>query len=290
MRNNTAFFSIALLSLLLLNACATLNNSDFAQRKYLDGVYTTQFKNHPNVESNLHLEAVVAHGKIETNSFPLATQPMVASVHNSAVGTFGKADDGLSNMESPVLDSLFDELGGCEQLLLKNGDVELIKVTEVNATTIKYKRCKDGKTRGVAFVVKKHDIYYILRADGTKETFTGEGNKVEKNAGGFGCDEIMLNNGDVEYVKVTEVNSEAIKYKRCHDGGITGITFVAKKKDIVYLKYANGYKETFGNSPSTESGLNTGEKIGIGIGIAVIGFFLLIVVLVVLWGYGLRGF
>jgi hypothetical protein len=272
MKNNTAFYSIALLSLVLLSACATLNNSDFAQRKYLDGVYTTQFKNQPK-------------GQLEVNSLPQATQPMVASVHNSAVGTFGKADDGLSNMELPVFDSLFDELGGCEKLLLKNGDVELIKVTEVNATTIKYKRCKDGKTRGVTFVANKHDIYYILHADGTKETFTGEGKKVEENAGGFGCDEIMLKNGDVEYVKVTEVNSEAIKYKRCHDGGITGITFVAKKKDIVYLKYANGYKETFGNSSATtyyegtDVEIKESKKLKSGVAIALVSFLLGILVL-----------
>ena len=273
MKNNTALFCIVgLASLLLLNSCATLNNSDFAQRKYLDGAFTTQFNNQPK-------------GQLEVNSLPLATQPMVASVHNSAVGTFWTADDGLSNMEPPAPDSLYDQFRGCEKLLLKNGDVELIKVTEVNATTIKYKRCKDGKARGVAFVANKHDIYYILHADGTKETFTGEGKKVEENAGGFGCDEIMLKNGDVEYVKVIEVNSEAIKYKRCHDGGITGITFTAKKKDIVYLKYANGYKETFGNSSAntyyegTDVEIKESKKLKTGVGIVLVSFLLGILVL-----------
>ena len=272
MKNHTSLaVCMAIAGMVLLNACASFNGSEFAQRKYLDGVYTTHFPSSPHAQPNGHTPAP-------------ATLPMVASLQKTDMAPLAR--ESRHTTPAPSVDSLGHGLDGCEQLLMKNGEVEVIKVMEVNTTTIKYKRCKEGKARGVAFLVNKHDIYYILHSDGTKETFNKDDNAGENNAEGFGCDELMLKDGDVESVKVLEVNQDDVKYKRCNDGRVSGIAFSAKKKDIAYVRYASGYKETFGNAatPSYYEGTNVevkeSKKLKPLAAIALIGF---LVGLVLLW-------
>ena len=58
----------------------------------------------------------------------------------------------------------------------------------------------------------------------------------------YGCDMITLSNGTVQSIKVTHVDHKQIKYKKCENGIIKGITFTVNKTDNFILQYAGGEK------------------------------------------------
>ena len=61
----------------------------------------------------------------------------------------------------------------------------------------------------------------------------------------YGCDMITLSNGTVQSIKVTHVDHDEIKYKRCENGIVKGITFTIKKTDNFILQYAGGEKKSY---------------------------------------------
>ena len=65
------------------------------------------------------------------------------------------------------------------------------------------------------------------------------------------CDLIIKRDGSEVSAKIIEITSGEVKYKKC--GYIDGPTFSMKKSEIFMLKYGNGTKEVFENTPATPS-------------------------------------
>ncbi len=63
-------------------------------------------------------------------------------------------------------------------------------------------------------------------------------------------DMITMKNGDELKVKVIEINDKEIKYKRCDN--LDGPLITVNKSDVFMIKYANGTKEVFKDTPSTK--------------------------------------
>ncbi|MBX3165423.1 MAG: DUF4190 domain-containing protein [Bacteroidetes bacterium] len=61
------------------------------------------------------------------------------------------------------------------------------------------------------------------------------------------CDEIVFKDGKETKVKLIEINSSEVRYKRCDMPN--GPLYVAKKSEIFMVKYANGTREIFKNEP-----------------------------------------
>jgi hypothetical protein len=61
------------------------------------------------------------------------------------------------------------------------------------------------------------------------------------------CDQITFRNGDEAKVKVLEITTTEIKYKKCNmpDGPL----YIVKKSDVFMIKYPNGTKEVFKSEP-----------------------------------------
>ena len=57
----------------------------------------------------------------------------------------------------------------------------------------------------------------------------------------FAQDRLFFLNGDETDVKITEISSSEIKYKRLDN--LEGPSFSTLKTELFMIKYANGYKE-----------------------------------------------
>lgn len=74
-------------------------------------------------------------------------------------------------------------------------------------------------------------------------------------------DTIVKHNGDVIAVKITEVGTNAVTYKKANLPD--GPTIVDYKSDIAFVKFSNGDKQVFTKDPATEmkkKGLDSGSK------------------------------
>jgi hypothetical protein len=63
------------------------------------------------------------------------------------------------------------------------------------------------------------------------------------------CDVITMKNGDDIKVKVIEITPDLIKYKRCDF--LDGPIYTARKSEVFMVRYANGTKEVFQQTPAT---------------------------------------
>lgn len=59
----------------------------------------------------------------------------------------------------------------CDQLVLRNGDLLDVTITEVGISEIRYKKC--NRSDGPTYAVDKRDVLSIRFADGAVERFTG---------------------------------------------------------------------------------------------------------------------
>lgn len=94
-------------------------------------------------------------------------------------------------------------------------------------------------------------------------------------------DEIILKTAEEIKAKVTEITPEEIKYKRFDN--LNGPTYVIKRSDVFFIKYANGTKEIIspvstGKSESSPSTAKPGNRTVVGYGImgifsAIVGLF-----------------
>lgn len=64
------------------------------------------------------------------------------------------------------------------------------------------------------------------------------------------CDMVIFNDGNEVSVKVLEISSIEVKYKKCEFAD--GPLYVANKTDIFMIKYANGLKDVFKSSEKLE--------------------------------------
>jgi hypothetical protein len=74
--------------------------------------------------------------------------------------------------------------------------------------------------------------------------------------GAFSQDTLYTKNGRVINAKVTEVNPDAIKYKKATNPD--GPTYVISKSDVTLIQYQNGSKDVFSEDGSDDS--NSGSQ------------------------------
>ena len=67
----------------------------------------------------------------------------------------------------------------------------------------------------------------------------------------FAQDKLMFLNGDEQEVKILEVGSSEVKYKRLNN--LEGPTFTTAKSELFLIKYANGDKDVMEHSAETSS-------------------------------------
>lgn len=63
------------------------------------------------------------------------------------------------------------------------------------------------------------------------------------------CDNILFNDGKELQVKLIEIGTDEIKYKRCDTPD--GPLYTVKKSEVFMVRYANGSKEVFKQAPAT---------------------------------------
>jgi TM2 domain-containing membrane protein YozV len=80
-------------------------------------------------------------------------------------------------------------------------------------------------------------------------------NKKNKNEE---CDLIILNNGDDISVKVVELTSTEIKYKKCDN--INGPIYSIQKSEVFTIRYSNGSKEIIKSSSNNKLENTTNDK------------------------------
>jgi hypothetical protein len=63
-------------------------------------------------------------------------------------------------------------VGGCDELIKKDGTIIQAKISEIGITEIKYKKCDNAE--GPTYVVSKSDIFMVKYANGNTEVITTE--------------------------------------------------------------------------------------------------------------------
>jgi TM2 domain-containing membrane protein YozV len=79
-------------------------------------------------------------------------------------------------------------------------------------------------------------------------------NQIQKNKNDE-CDLIILNNGNDISVKVVEITSTEIKYKKCDN--INGPIYSIQKSEVFSIRYSNGSKENIKSSSNNNKVENT---------------------------------
>lgn len=71
------------------------------------------------------------------------------------------------------------------------------------------------------------------------------------------CDNIILKNGEDINAKITEINSNEIKYKRCDN--LDGPVYTIDKSSVLMVKYVNGTKEVFSQKEELKTSNETNK-------------------------------
>ena len=82
-------------------------------------------------------------------------------------------------------------------------------------------------------------------------------NQIQKNKNEE-CDLIILNNGDDISVKVVEITSNEIKYKKCDN--VNGPIYSIQKSEVFTIRYSNGSKEIIKSTSNSKLENTTNDK------------------------------
>lgn len=158
---------ILLLPFLLLFSCSV------QKRKYQKGFYVNWHKNTAQKEkkeavATVHYKKIVPEPVI-TSQLP---QPVIHKTAESAVVASGNNDmDNTSILKRRPL-SLQLNPDSCDEIIFRSGDETKVKIMEISATELKYKRCDN--ISGPLYVSKKSEVFMVKYANGTNETFKAE--------------------------------------------------------------------------------------------------------------------
>ena len=92
----------------------------------------------------------------------------------------------------------------------------------------------------------------------SKSIFVKRKKQIQKNKNEE-CDLIILNNGNDISVKVVEITSTEIKYKKCDN--INGPIYSIQKSEVFTIRYSNGSKEIIKSSSNNKFENPTNDKV-----------------------------
>ena len=177
--------------IILLLPILTLFNCSLQKRKYQSGYFLSWNKNNLSIAKNEKQKGFnVQKKEIKFNDISFE-KDITTSANNKVTKIFNNTIK--NNLAFP---------DSCDKIIYKDGTEIMAKITEINTSEIRYKRCDfiDGPT----FVEKQNKVFMIKYANGKSEMFKTE-KAVENNNGKIIQDSQKINDKD----KKTNTSSKA---------------------------------------------------------------------------------
>ena len=168
-----------------------LFNCSLQKRKYQSGYFLSWNKNNLSIAKNQKQKGF----NVQKNEIKFNEISFEKDITTSANNKITKIFNNTINNNLAVPDS-------CDKIIYKDGTEIMAKITEINTSEIRYKRCDfiDGPT----FVEKQNKVFMIKYANGKSEMFKTE-KAVENNNGKIIQDSQKINDKD----KKTNTSSKA---------------------------------------------------------------------------------
>jgi hypothetical protein len=168
--------------IILLLPILTLFNCSLQKRKYQSGYFLSWNKNNLSIAKNeKQKEFNVQKNEIKFNEISFE-KDITTSANNKITKIFNNSI--TNNVAIP---------DSCDEIIYKDGTEIKAKITEINTSEIRYKRCDfiDGPT----FVEKQNKVFMIKYSNGKSEMFKTE-KAVEYNNGKIIQDSQKINDKD----------------------------------------------------------------------------------------------
>ena len=192
-----------------------------------------------------------------------------------------------------------------DTMLLRTDKKVIVQVIDIDEERIRFSYCSDSS--GSLYERPTNSVKTIFYSDGSvdeigkriseegfevrdppvlQEKYVFDHDPSHLSKGSSNCiDEMHLKNGQMLKVKVVEVNTRGVKYKKCDDP--LGRKFEKQSKYISKIKYADGFEEEIREPHmyDSESELSTGAKVGRVIGftvLGIVGLFLLGLIIILI--------
>jgi len=168
--------------IILLLPILTLFNCSLQKRKYQSGYFLSWNKNNLSIAKNEKQKGF----NVQKNEIKFNEISFENDISSSANNKITKIFNNTIKNNLTVPDS-------CDQIIYKDGTEIKAKITEINTSEIRYKRCDfiDGPT----FVEKQNKVFMIKYANGKSEMFKTE-KAVENNNGKIIQDSQKINDKD----------------------------------------------------------------------------------------------
>ena len=177
--------------IILLLPILTLFNCSLQKRKYQSGYFLSWNKNNLSIAKNEKQKGLNVQKKEIKFKDISFEKDITASANNKVTKIFNNSI--TNNVAFP---------DSCDEIIYKDGTEIKAKITEINTSEIRYKRCDfiDGPT----FVEKQNKVFMIKYANGKSEMFKTE-KAFENNNGKIIQDSQKINDKD----KKTNTSSKA---------------------------------------------------------------------------------
>ena len=177
--------------IILLLPILTLFNCSLQKRKYQSGYFLSWNKNNLSIAKNQKQKQF----NVQKNEIKFNEISFEKDITTSANNKITKIFNNTIKNNPAVPDS-------CDKIIHKDGTEIMAKITEINTSEIRYKRCDfiDGPT----FVEKQNKVFMIKYANGKSEMFKTE-KAFENNNGKIIQDSQKINDKD----KKTNTSSKA---------------------------------------------------------------------------------
>ena len=168
--------------IILLLPILTLFNCSLQKRKYQSGYFLSWNKNNLSIAKNEKQKGF----NVQKKEIKFKDISFEKDITTSANNKITKIFNNTINNNLAVPDS-------CDKIIYKDGTEIMAKITEINTSEIRYKRCDfiDGPT----FVEKQNKVFMIKYANGKSEMFKTE-KAVEYNNGKIIQDSQKINDKD----------------------------------------------------------------------------------------------
>ena len=168
--------------IILLLPILTLFNCSLQKRKYQSGYFLSWNKNNLSIAKNEKQKGFNVQKKEIKFKDISFEKDITASANNKVTKIFNNSI--TNNVAFP---------DSCDKIIYKDGNEIMAKITEINTSEIRYKRCDfiDGPT----FVEKQNKVFMIKYANGKSEMFKTE-KAVEYNNGKIIQDSQKINDKD----------------------------------------------------------------------------------------------
>ncbi len=246
--------------IILLLPILTLFNCSLQKRKYQSGYFLSWNKNNLSIAKNEKQKGFnVQKKEIKFNEISFE-KDISTSANNKITKIFNNTIK--NNLAVP---------DSCDKIIYKDGTEIMAKITEINTSEIRYKRCDfiDGPT----FVEKQNKVFMIKYANGKSEMFKTE-KAVENNNGKIIQDSQKINDKNKKtnpFSTASLVCSILGFFPLIILGWILGLIFGVIAKILIY-KDPNKYNQK-------SKGLSTA-----GVIISAIGIILLVLLIIAVSG------